>query len=333
VNHLCKIAAAAVAASLVSPAARALTGPFSPRDFATTVLTFDATNGAAGYDDPARALGPPSADALPGVPDNSAVVSFGWGGVLTLGFDRPIADDARHPGGFDFIVFGNAFYIGDDASSTWHVPGYVEVGVDTTGKHDYGDGSAVIWYWLRGNPAPSSLSGYPFATVDFTTNYAGYANTTPTDGAGDPLAPDDPAAPDISAGTAGGDAFDLEWAVDETTGEPAALAYADFVRIHCAVDGTHPVVGRYHTQIDAVSLVRPRIAGDVDMDGAVTLSDAVLVSRAVNGLDTLSDEQRRRASLTGDGGDPTAADVSGILRIAAGVEAPPQANRTAASSL
>jgi hypothetical protein len=320
VKHLCKIAVVAVAAAITAQSARALTGPFSSEDFATKVLAFDATNGAAGYDDPSRALGPPSADALPGVPDNTAVVSFGWGGMLTLGFDQPISDDPRHPGGYDFIVFGNAFYIGNDASATWHVPGYVEVGVDTTGKHAYGDGTTVAWYWLRGNPAPASLAGYPYPTTDFTTNYAGYANNTPTDGSGDPLAPDDPQTPDISTGTAGGDAFDLAWAVDETTGEPAALAFADFIRIHCAVDGTHPVVGRYHTQIDAVSLVRPRILGDVGMDGAVSLSDAVLACRAVNGLDALTEEQRRRADMAADGGEPTTADVAAILRRAAGWE-------------
>lgn len=78
VNRL--IAIACLAALAGGASARALTGPFGPDDFATRVLAFDGANGAAGYDDPSLALGPPSELALPAIPDNTAVVSFGWGG-------------------------------------------------------------------------------------------------------------------------------------------------------------------------------------------------------------------------------------------------------------
>jgi hypothetical protein len=313
------VRAALTALALACGAAHALSGPYGPADFATRVLAYDSTNGTPGYDDPLRAVGPPSEDAIPMVPDNTAVVSFGPGGFLTLGFDRPITDDPRHPGGYDFVIFGNAFYIGGDESTVWRRPGYVEVGVDPSGRHEYGDGSAVQWYWLKGDPAPDTLAGFPIPTGGYDTKYIGYANATPTDGSGDPLIPNDPNTPGIGGGSAGGDAFDLAWAVDGATGQPVRIATVDFVRIHCATDSVHPVFGRSRTQIDAVSLVRPRIPGDVDMDGAVALNDALEVTRALQGKTTLTAEQRLRGDTAGDGGDLTAADAATILRWSAGL--------------
>ena len=38
---------------------------------------------------PERVLGPPSAKATPEIPDNEGVYSFGWGGSVTVSFDRP----------------------------------------------------------------------------------------------------------------------------------------------------------------------------------------------------------------------------------------------------
>jgi len=68
-----------------------------------------------------------------------------------------------------------------------------------------------------------------------------------------------------------------------------------------------------------VSLVRPRVPGDVDMDGRVTLADAALVARALAGSDALTTEQQVRADVTADGGPPTLEDAAGILRLAGGL--------------
>lgn len=292
-------------------------GPVSPADFATTVLAYSGTNGVYGFDRPEDALGPPSRDALPAVPDNSSVVSFGSGGYLTLGFSRPITNDPRHPGGYDFIVFGNAFYAGGDEEAPNREPGYVLVGVDPSGDHRYGDGSSVVWYWLKGSPAPATLGGFPMAMPALSETVWGYADCTPTDGAGDPLVPDDPFTAGITPGTAGGDAFDLDWAVDEN-GAPVHLEYADFVRIGGATNGVSAVTGRESTEVDAVSLVRPRVMGDVDYSDSVTLADAVLTLRAASNLATLDDEQTVRADLNADG-SITAADAGAALRLAAGL--------------
>jgi hypothetical protein len=283
------------------------------------VLASNGVNGASGYNThPEYALGPPSANATPEVPDNSSLFSFGWGGTITLGFGKLITHDGRHPGGYDFVVFGNAFYSGGDLSAPFREPGYVEVGVDTTGRHQFGNGSTVKWYWLKGTPAPSTVSGFPIALPSYSDTVTGYADCTPTDGSGDPLVPSDPTLAGITPGSAGGDAFSLAWAVD-ATGAPISLPYADFVRVTCAVNAVSALGVPVSTEVDAVSLVRPRVPGDLDFDGAVTLADACLTLQAAAGSVTLSSEQEIRADVTGHDGPPTVADAARIVRAAAGL--------------
>jgi hypothetical protein len=235
--------------------------PFLLTDFATRVAKFEGKNGKNGFNlRPEAALGPPSADATPQVPDNRDIVSFGWGGLITLAFDRPILRDPLHPGGYDFTVYGNSFYVGGDEHVSFQGPGYVEVGLDLNGN-GMADPSEPF-YLLRGRPDPGTPPTWPLAAslygaIDHRkTAMLGYAGVTPTDGRGDPLLPDDPLVDGITPGSAGGDAFSLSWAVD-SQGRPVLLDHADFVRITHALDATHPVFGRSSTQVDAVSLVRP----------------------------------------------------------------------------
>jgi hypothetical protein len=288
-----------------------------PADFATRVLAWNGTGGVSGYNNtPEHALGPPSRLATPGVPDNSNLFSFGWGGFITLGFDRPIHNDPRNPGGFDFIIFGNALFAGGDEAWPHREPGYLEVGVDPSGNHQYGP--HVVWYWLKGSPSPNSISGFPMPLPDASVNLVGYADCTPTDGSGDPLLPSSPYEPGIAPGSAGGDAFDISWAVD-ASGAPVHLEYIDFVRITCAVDHVDRVVGRLSTEIDAVSIVRPAmLPGDLDGDGAVDMADAVLAARIATGASEATDSQREAGDLTGDG-QVTFADVSLLLRKVSGL--------------
>jgi hypothetical protein len=196
------------------------------------------------------------------VPDNSDIVSFGWGGSITLGFDRPILHDPLHPGGCDFIIYGNSFYVGGDPHVTFQGPAYVEVGVDLNGNGVPDPGEP--FYLLRGKPDPGAPPQFPlpadlYGAVDHRQiPMLGYADVTPTDGSGDPLVPNtnDPLLGGLTTGSAGGDGFDLSWAVD-AQGQPVKLDHADFVRITAAVDAMNPLFGRSSTQIDAVSLVRP----------------------------------------------------------------------------
>jgi hypothetical protein len=85
--------------------------------------------------------------------------------------------------------------------------------------------------------------------------------------------PDDPMVVGISAGSGGGDAFDIAWAVDAATGQPAALDRIDFVRITNPVDALLGPVGEWSAEIDAVAIVRP-LADPADFDGNGTVAVA-----------------------------------------------------------
>ena len=236
-NHALKIFTFAVFV-LLFPAARTT----AQSQYATRVLAYDSTGANPDFTNPYNALGPPSMQATPFVPDNSNIVTVGANGCLVLGFDKPIFHTPQRNGGYDFVIYGNAFYVGGDIHNRYQKPGYVEVGVDVNHNgYDAGD----PFYRLKGSPNP--MSGYPFRGIDdrqFTT--WGYANVTPTDSAGKFALPEDPFTSDITSGTAGGDAFRLAWAID-ANGNPVTLKQVDFIRIHSA--------GTWYTAIDAVAIV------------------------------------------------------------------------------
>ncbi len=94
--------------------------------------------------------------------------------------------------------------------------------------------------------------------------------------------PDDPMAVGIDAGSGGGDAFDIAWAVDAETGAPADLSGFDFVRMTVAVDavfGPGGVLGEVSAEIGAVADVRAveGAAEDLNGDGVVNSSDLGLM--------------------------------------------------------
>lgn len=224
--------------------------------FASHVAAYDSTGANQSFTNPMNALGPPSTTSTPKTPDNSSIVSIGPGGFLVLGFDGPLKADPTRINGYDFIVFGNAFYVGGNTDIRYQKPAIVEVGVDVNGN---GYDASDPFYTLRGSPNP--MSGYPYRGIDdrqFTT--WGYANVTPTDGSGDPQIPTDPFSSGIAPGSAGGDAFKLSWAVD-SQGRPVTLDHVDFIRIRTA--GTWPCA------IDAVSIVRSNgksVSGNIALD-------------------------------------------------------------------
>ena len=228
--------------------------------FATQVVAYDATGANTSFINPANALGPPSAVSTPNIPDNSGIVTIGPGGYIILAFDGPLKTDSTRINGYDFIVFGNAFYVGGNTQVRYQKPAIVEVGVDA--NHNGYDASDPF-YVLQGSPNP--MSGYPYRGIDdrqFTT--WGYANVTPTNGSGDPQVPTDPFTSGIAPGSAGGDAFKLAWAVD-AQGQPVTLDHIDFIRIRTA--------GNWPCAIDAVAIVRSAgrtISGNIALDGEPT---------------------------------------------------------------
>lgn len=126
---VCFIAIAAPAAPHELLASDDITNPFASR-----VLAFAPAPGQfvndADFNNSSRALGPPSGGGT-NLADNGSVVSLGgFGGFIVLGFDQPIEDHPLNRFGMDFIVFGNAFWIGNDPQSRWAEPAVVEVSRD-----------------------------------------------------------------------------------------------------------------------------------------------------------------------------------------------------------
>ncbi len=131
--------------------------------FATRIVEYRPAPGqfvnAAQYRDPSRALGPPTGGGTIG-PDNTGVVTLGgFGGSITLGFDRPILDHACNPMGLDFIVFGNASYVSGNPNRRFAECAIVEVSRD-----DNHNGLADdAWYLI-----PGSHLAAPFPQHVFT---------------------------------------------------------------------------------------------------------------------------------------------------------------------
>lgn len=265
---------------LLLPTQAQYAGAFNESDFATRVFSWSGLNGVAGYNQtPQNALGYPPPLSTPAVPDNTKLFSFGWGGYIELGFDRPI----QNLPGFDFILFGNAFYAGGNPCLAFVEPGYVEVGIDRNlnGIPDSGD----EWFLLLPRfPDPRNAEGIP--SFPLPSNYfgnvpvcaspiIGYADVTPVSNLGHPLIPDDPYVPGLQNGSAGGDPFDLDWAIDIQTGNSVSLEKAHFLRVRHAGNTVMGVLGQSSTEISAVALMR--IPGDVDGNGCVEDSDLLAV--------------------------------------------------------
>ncbi len=143
-NHLRAAFLAALPAAAAAPAIA------QPSDFATRVVAYEPAPGQLVdnllFNDPTRALGPPIGGGTL-APDNTKLVSLGgFGGSITLGFDRPIHDDPRNPLGMDLIVFGNAFYPSGNPNRRFAEGATVEVSRDENGNGLADD----PWYLIRG---------------------------------------------------------------------------------------------------------------------------------------------------------------------------------------
>ena len=80
--------------------------------------------------------------------------------------------------------------------------------------------------------------------------------------------PDDPLTVGIAPGSGGGDAFDIAWAIDPSTGKPADLPGFDFIRLTTAVNAVDAgsEMGEKSAEIDAVADAAPYPFGDCDSD-------------------------------------------------------------------
>lgn len=232
-------------------------------DFAVSILEYNPGKDAGPYNNPSLALGAPLGSSSGSSPNNSSIVSLGgFGGHMILGFDHRIENDSLNPGGWDFIIFGNSFYVNGNENIYAQEPGFVEVARD-----DNSNGLADdIFYLLSGIPSAGFSSEVPIDSdywavtgVDNRNHFTrGYADVTPvlSELLGSALAPDDPYTAGITPGSRGGDAFDISDAVD-INGSLLNLSYIDFVKITTAVDCSWPWGTAVSTEIDAVADVAP----------------------------------------------------------------------------
>lgn len=211
--------------------------------YASSVVSYDPGIGfAAGYTNPATALGEPSRitpGTFGGPVDpfdppylKSQLVSIGTGGALTVKFSTPVLNHPLNRFGIDFIIFGNSFfvvtnaidpvtfeYIGTpatDGTIFGNAPGGTQVSVSRDG---------TTFYQLNPALAP---------TLD---------TLFPTDGEGDFHTPVDPTLTQtdfagltldqiraLYYGSGGGVGYDISWAQD-ASGNPVFLPEISYVQI------------------------------------------------------------------------------------------------------
>jgi hypothetical protein len=210
-----------------------VSAPLIAHNHADLVVAYDPGMGAGALTNAAAVLGPPSRETMDpqwgtfavdpfGPPYlSNQVVSIGAGGSLTVRLEQPVENDPSNPFGFDFIVFGNAFFqLNEDWTTTSGAVGGTNTGFTTV---------SVSFDGARFFPLDPALAPPPDSLF-------------PTDGAGDPTVPVDPtltsddfAGKDLAgirglyAGSAGGAAYDIGWARDEH-GVPVLLPAIRYVR-------------------------------------------------------------------------------------------------------
>lgn len=128
--------------------------------------------------------------------------------------------------------------------------------------------------------------------------------------------PDNPREVGVTPGSAGGDAFDIAWAVDPATGEAPRLPGFDFIRISTGVNHVAGILGEVSSEVGGVADVRPDPESfDVDGDATPGVEDIYahqqLVAQGDNAADLNGDgvigaeDQRllRRCARRGEVGD------------------------------
>ncbi|MEL7483028.1 MAG: GC-type dockerin domain-anchored protein [Planctomycetota bacterium] len=255
--------------------------------FATEVVDYSPAPGQfvtnPDFNDPTDALGPPS--TLPDPATTETVTLGGLGGSITLRMTRTVIDDPRNRLGLDAIVFGNAFYIAGDPNRRFAEPGLIEIALDANNNGIADDpffpiagshGTTIPLPPELNGPVIEAPPGFPSDT-DFIFGYADASPRAPLPEGQDPAdfytIPDDPTSIDIDEGTAGGDAFDIAWAVIPGTLTRANLPGFDFIRITTGPDVPAGIFGEVSTEVDAVADARPPCPADTNLDGTLDPAD------------------------------------------------------------
>ena len=205
--------------------------------FADAVVAYTPGTGVtASYTNASSALGEPSR-ITPGkyggpvTPFDSAylgsqLVSIGTNGSLTLHLSRPLTNDATHPFGVDFIIFGNAglAITNGDYSGGGITDGSL-YGAIADGTRVSVSADGVVFYLLNPSLAPLTDAWFP---TDGSGNF--FTPVNPGLRSADFSGKDLAGIRGLYSGSAGGAGFDLAWAQD-TDGHSVSLSTASFVRI------------------------------------------------------------------------------------------------------
>jgi hypothetical protein len=225
--------------------------------FADAVVAYNPGIGfSAGFTNASSVLGVPTSTANPFSPPfrTNQIVSLGAGGSITLHLSNPAVHSPASPYGVDFEIFGNSFFV--ITNGNYSGGGITDGSVYSNRAATRAEVSADGVTWCTLNPALAPDIGDLF----------------PTDGAGDPQVPVNPALTNsefaglglagirsLYQGSAGGAGFNLAWGQD-TNGNSLDLPIARFLRVNV-------LSGK--AQIDAVSTTRPSatvIAEDFAID-------------------------------------------------------------------
>lgn len=149
---------AATGATWVSAHSSLASARGSESPFAVEVVSYDPAPGQfvndPEFNDPSRAVGPPSGRGTSD-PDLSSIVSLGgFGGSITLRFDHPVEDHPLNPFGLDAVVFGNAFFVADNASRRWAECATIEIALDENGNGRIDEDLGETWYLIPGSHLP-----------------------------------------------------------------------------------------------------------------------------------------------------------------------------------
>lgn len=200
-------------------------------------------------------------------PDHSSIVSLGEaGGYVVLKFDPPIENLEL----YDFIVFGNSFFISGDINQPNIEYGVVEVMKDSNLNNSPDDGwNLLVHPANRDAITPKTITynknDYPedqwtlgsedsylvdVWEISNSISYKGFADCNPTlDSDTSNYAIADTPLGDIDSGSGGGDAFDLDWAISSNTLEEVYLDQISWVKISTA---SYPGKSKFETEVDAV---------------------------------------------------------------------------------
>jgi hypothetical protein len=160
------------------------------------------------------------------------VVSIGAGGWLEVKFQTPVLNHPRNLHGLDFTIFANSGFI---ITNEFDLTIFDWIGTPATDGSLFGQNTGSTRVLV-------SRDGRAYYELD--QNLAPIVDDVyPTDGAGDPRVPVDPALTidhvagatlgdlrHLYAGSAGGCSFDIAWARD-AFGRPVFLREINFVRV------------------------------------------------------------------------------------------------------